>query len=154
MQINFIFTYNVYILCLSCNVKMSKQLLNYLKKALFQYFQWCPLPCLHLYCYRFLSSHYINQVPEKLYFGQWPYIAKIDPVNVTTQIEPVQDKNTYSLDPVNVTTQIELVEDKNTYSLGKDPLLWHPIHRSKSSHWLQCILVPTIKAWQVLHLYL
>ena len=23
----------------------------------------------HLYCYRFLSSHYINQVPEKLYFG-------------------------------------------------------------------------------------
>jgi uncharacterized protein YfcZ (UPF0381/DUF406 family) len=36
----------------------------------------------------------------------------LDPVNVTTQIEPVQDKNTYSLDPVNVTTQIEPVEDK------------------------------------------
>ena len=42
---------------------------------------------------------------------------------MTTQIEPVQDKNTYSLDPVNVTTQIEPVQDKNTYSLGKDPLL-------------------------------
>jgi hypothetical protein len=42
---------------------------------------------------------------------------------VTTQIEPVQDKNTYSLDPVNVTTQIEPVEDKHTYFLGKDPLL-------------------------------
>jgi hypothetical protein len=37
-------------------------------------------------------------------------IGEYFPVNVTTQIEPVQDKNTYSLDPVNVTTQIEPVQ--------------------------------------------
>jgi hypothetical protein len=52
---------------------------------------------------------------------------------VTTQIEPVQDKNTYSLDPVNVTTPIEPVQDKNTYSL--DPVNV-TIHLSSHIDWI------------------
>jgi hypothetical protein len=32
-----------------------------------------PLSRPHLYCYCFLLSLYMNQVPEKLYFGQWSY---------------------------------------------------------------------------------
>jgi hypothetical protein len=54
--------------------------------------------------------------------------------NVTTQIEPVQDKNTYSLDPVNVTTQIEPVQDKNTYSLD-------PVNVTTQSRYFYLVLV-------------
>jgi hypothetical protein len=32
---------------------------------------------------------YMKQVKEKVYFGQWPYITKIHPVNTLPQIEPV-----------------------------------------------------------------
>ena len=37
---------------------------------------------------------YMHQVPEKLYLGQWSYIAKLYPVNAIwlLKIEPVHDK--------------------------------------------------------------
>jgi len=46
-------------------------------------FWWCPLCSPYLYCYRFLPSLNVNQVPEKLYLGQWWYITKQYPVNAT-----------------------------------------------------------------------
>jgi hypothetical protein len=39
-------------------------------------FWWCFLWNLSLYCYRFLPLLNMNGVAEKLYLGQWLYIAK------------------------------------------------------------------------------
>ena len=73
-------TDNVCILCLSCNVKNSKVTTklseNSKNKHRSNSYQWCHLSCSHLYCYCFLLLFYMNQVPEKLYFGHWPYISK------------------------------------------------------------------------------
>ena len=85
MQINFIFSNNVCILRLSCNIKKSKTTAklseNGWNKRHCNSFQRCHLWRQHLYCYHFFLLLNRNQVPEKLYFGQWPYIAKIYPVN-------------------------------------------------------------------------
>ena len=43
--------------------------------------QGCLLSRPYLYYYLFYSSLYMIQVPEKLYFGWWPYIKKMYPVN-------------------------------------------------------------------------
>jgi hypothetical protein len=42
-----------------------------------------------LNCYRFLPSLNMNQVPEKLYLGQWPYMKKkiASQCNLTVQIK-------------------------------------------------------------------
>ena len=86
-HIKFIFTDNVHISCLSYNVKKSTKnhLPNCLKtrrnKCCSYRIQWCSLLHSCLYCYCFLQSLYMNQVPAKLYFGQRPYITKIYPVN-------------------------------------------------------------------------
>ena len=73
VQINFIFTDNECILSLSCNVKMSKTNAKLSEKSRNKrhsdWFKWCPLSHLHLYCYRFLPSLYLNQVPENLSIG-------------------------------------------------------------------------------------
>ena len=70
VQINFIFTDNERILNLLCNVKMSKTTAKLSEKSRNKRrsdrFQWCPLSHLHLHCYRFLPSLYLNQVPENL----------------------------------------------------------------------------------------
>ena len=63
LQINFIYTNNVRILYLSCNVNKHKTAAKLSEKE-------CPLPRPRLYGDRFLPSVYMNQVPEKLYFVQ------------------------------------------------------------------------------------
>ena len=80
VQINYIFTDNVGMLCLSCNVKKSKTIVKFSEKSRNKSrsnrFLWCPLsrPC--LYCFSFLPLLNMNQVPEKVYVGQWPYMAE------------------------------------------------------------------------------
>ena len=76
MQINFIFTDNVHISCLSCSVKKSKTATTLFQLAetsvvLINHFPWCPLwsPC--LCCYRFLPSLYTNRIPEKNDIDPW-----------------------------------------------------------------------------------
>jgi hypothetical protein len=98
VQINYIFTEKVHILCLSCNVKkfkttaiLSQKIRN---KGTSDRFQWCSLQRSHFTLLP--PSIYINQVPEKLYFGQWVIIIKLSSkCNLTVQIEPVQDKYIY-----------------------------------------------------------
>jgi hypothetical protein len=74
VQINYIFTDNVGMLCLSCNVKKSKTIVKFSEKSRNKRrsnrFLWCPLsrPC--LYCFSFLPSLNMNRVPEKVYVGQ------------------------------------------------------------------------------------
>jgi hypothetical protein len=63
-------------LCLSCNVKKFKTRAklseNSWKKRHYNIFQGCPLCSPHLYCYHFLLSLYMNQVPErKALLGTW-----------------------------------------------------------------------------------
>ena len=69
--INFIFTDNVCILCLSCNVKKFKTTAKLSEKSRNKYhsnhFQQCSLSCPCLYCYCFLPLLYMNQVPVILY---------------------------------------------------------------------------------------
>jgi hypothetical protein len=71
VQNYFIFTDNVCILCLLCNEKKSKTTDKLSEKSRNKRhsnsFQWCPLSRQYLYCYHFLLSIYMNQVPEKLY---------------------------------------------------------------------------------------
>ena len=75
-----------------------KQQLNYLKIAetsvVLNVSNGVPLWGLWLYCYRFIPSLYMNQVPgKKLYIGQWPYNNFFSSqCSLTTQIEQVQDK--------------------------------------------------------------
>jgi hypothetical protein len=77
VQIHFIFTDNDVYCVYPAMPKSPKQLSNCLKRAennrLSNRFQWCHLPFPRVYCYHFLPSLYMNQIPEKLYFGQWPY---------------------------------------------------------------------------------
>jgi hypothetical protein len=72
VRINFIFTENVRIFCLSYNVKNSKTTAkvseNCWNKCRSIHCQWYPLGSSHLYCYRFLRALNMNQVPEKLYW--------------------------------------------------------------------------------------
>ena len=85
VQINFIFTDNVHLLYLSCNVYKSKnnwKLPEYSRNnSRSKSFQWCPLSCLHLTVTISYHRYYMNLVQEKLYFGQWPYRTNIYPVN-------------------------------------------------------------------------
>ena len=78
---NFIFNNNVRILCLSCNIKRSMLSENSWNKHCFNRFQMHHLWRQCLYWYRFFLLLNRNQVPEKLYFSQWPYITKIYQVN-------------------------------------------------------------------------
>ena len=52
-------------------------------------------PC--LYCYHFLPSLNMNQVPEKQYLGQWTIYSKnvSGQCNLTAHVEPIQDKRIY-----------------------------------------------------------
>jgi hypothetical protein len=79
-QINVIFTDNVRILCLSCKVKKSKTTANFPEnirnKRHSNRLPWCHLSRSHLYWYSFFSLLNMNQVAEKLYFGEWSYTAK------------------------------------------------------------------------------
>jgi hypothetical protein len=52
-------------------------------------------PC--LYCYHFLPSLNMNQVPEKQYLGQWTIYSKnvFGQCNLTAHVEPIQDKRIY-----------------------------------------------------------
>jgi len=85
LQMNFIFSDNVRILYLSCNVNEPKITAKLSKKSRNKHplncFWWCPLWSLCLYCYHFVPLLSMNQVPEKLYLGQWSYIRKNYPVN-------------------------------------------------------------------------
>ena len=95
---NLIFSDNVHILCLFCKVKKPKTTAKLSKKSrnkrLSNSIWWCPLCSLCLYCYRSLPLLNINQVPEKLYLGQWLYMTKklSSLCNLIAQIELVQDK--------------------------------------------------------------
>ena len=79
-QINVIFTDHVRILCLSCKVKKSKTTANLPEnirnKRYSNRLPWCHLSRSHLYWYSFFSLLNMNQVAEKLYFGEWSYTAK------------------------------------------------------------------------------
>ena len=70
VQINFIFTCNMYIVFILRCHKLSENSWN---KCRSNRFQWCPLWSRCLYWYHFLLLLYMNLVPEKLYLGQWPY---------------------------------------------------------------------------------
>jgi hypothetical protein len=92
--------------------KNPKQLPNYLKRAetsdfLF-IFLWGPLWSLCLYCYHFLLSLYMNQVPEKLYFVQWPYITKTYRVNAIWLLK----QNQCRINIYYTTTLVEAVDEK------------------------------------------
>ena len=80
-QINVIFTDNVRILCLSCKTKMSKTTANFPEnirsKRHSNRLPWCHLSRSHLYWYSFFSLLNMNQIPEKLYFGEWSYATQI-----------------------------------------------------------------------------
>ena len=80
-QINVIFTDHVHILCLSCKVKKFKTTANLPEnirnKRHSKRLPWCRLSRLPLYWYSFFSLLNMNQVPEKLYFGEWSYTTKI-----------------------------------------------------------------------------
>ena len=70
------------ILYLSCNVKKPQNnyqivLMRIETNVVLIVFRCCPLWHLHLYCYQFLPLLSLNQVSEKLYLGQWLYIACI-----------------------------------------------------------------------------
>jgi hypothetical protein len=53
----------------------------------------CDVCTYTLYCFCFLPSLNMNQVPEKLYLGQWLYKKNLsNQCCLTAQIEPVQDK--------------------------------------------------------------
>jgi hypothetical protein len=85
-------------ICFSCNIKRYKTTAKFSEnswnKRRSKFFKRRHLWCQRLYCYRFFLLLNRNQVPEMLYFGQWPYIAKklSSQCNLTPQIEPVQDK--------------------------------------------------------------
>ena len=87
------YTYIVFILQCTKNRKRTIKLPeNSRKKRRSNSFLCWPLPHPRLYCRHFLPSFYINRVPERLYFIQWPYIANkiYSEFNLTAQIEPVQ----------------------------------------------------------------
>ena len=73
-------------ICFSCNIKRYKTTAKFSEnswnKRRSKFFKRRHLWRQHLYCYRFFLLLNRNQVPEMLYFGQWPYITKINPVNV------------------------------------------------------------------------
>ena len=98
MQIIFLFSDNVRILCLSCNIKRSKTTAKFSEnswnKRRSKHFQRCHLWHQCLYYYHFFLLLNRNGVPEKLYLDQSLYIAKkiASQCNLTAQIEPVQDK--------------------------------------------------------------
>jgi hypothetical protein len=72
-------------LCLSCYVKSPKQQLNFTKKSRNKHRLLHFKGVLyHVHTYTTYSSYhlfYMNQVPEKQYFGQWPYITNKIPIN-------------------------------------------------------------------------
>ena len=85
MQINFIFNDNVRIFYLSCNIKKSKTTAKLSEKS---WNKRCSkrFQMRHLWRQRLYGCHFFlllnrNRVPEKLYFGQWPCITNIYPVN-------------------------------------------------------------------------
>ena len=85
VKINFMFNDNARILCLSYSTKKSKTITklseNSWNKRRSKRFQRCNMWRQRLYCYHFFLLLDRKQVPEKLYFGQWPYITKQYPVN-------------------------------------------------------------------------
>ena len=82
VQLNFIFSDNIYILYITINVRKPKTTAKTSRhKCRSNSFWWLSLWSLCLYCYCFLASPYINQVPEKLYLGHWPYVTNICTVN-------------------------------------------------------------------------
>jgi len=71
------YIYRVYPAMFKTTAKLSEENRN--KSCSFS-FQWRPLSNPRLYCYHFLPSLYMNQVPEKLWLGQWLHITNIYPL--------------------------------------------------------------------------
>ena len=78
VQVNFIFSDNVLIMCLSCNVKKSKNNWQFVENSrnCYRFIPPPPPPPHQHHTHTHTHTHQRNHVPWELYLGQCPYITK------------------------------------------------------------------------------